>query len=428
MKKIMDFVSKMKLYQKIIGVLILIGLGWFGYQQYINGTTSAVKYTTEKATKGNLIVSIAGSGTISTANNAPVNTKASGVVTNIYVKDGDIVKTGDKIADIELDLEGRQTYSQAWSSYQSAQNSLASSKASLLTTQATMFSDWDKQRILSTNSTYENSDGTPRNDNRNLPEYRIVDNTWLASEAKYKIAQSAVTQSETSLNTAWYSYQQASPTIIAPISGKVSGLSIQVGAIIASNASSSSSNQSNNKIASIKTDALPVVSVNLTEIDILKVKIGNKATITVDAMPNDTFTGKIVSIDTVGTKTSGVVNYPVVIQLDLASNSLFPNMNAAANIITDSKNGILVVPSSAIITENEQIMARVMKNGKMTTIPVEIGISSDTQTEIVSGITEGTEVVSSVTLSTAAKTTTTSSAFSIMGGNRNAGGGGNIPR
>lgn len=423
MKKFVDFVLKMNLYQKIIVGLVLIGVSWFGYQQYTASAIAPVKYNTEKATKGNIVVSISGSGTVSTANNASVNTKSSGVVTKIYVKDGDTVKTGDKIADIELDLEGRQTYSQAWSSYQSAQNNLASTKANLLTTQATMFSDWDKQRILSTNSTYENSDGTPHNDNRNLPEYRIVDNTWLASEAKYKIAQNAVTQAETALNTAWYSYQQASPTIIAPINGKVSGLSIQIGSILASNASSSSSNQSNNKIASIKTDALPIVSVDLTEIDILKVKIGNKATIKIDAMPNDTFTGKIVSIDTVGSKTSGVVNYPVVIQLDLNSQYLFPNMNASASIITNTKNNVLLVPVGAIISQDDQTYARVMKNGKMTNVPVEIGISSDTQTEIVSGIIEGTEVVSSVTSSTNTKTTTATSPFSIMGGGNRIGGG-----
>lgn len=424
MKKIKDFILNMKLYQKVIIVLVLIGLGWFGYQQYTTGTTSAVKYNTEKATKGNIVVSISGSGTVSTANNAPVNTKSSGVVTKIYVKDGDVVKTGDKIADIDLDLEGRQTYSQAWSSYQSAQNNLASAKANLYTSQATMFADWKKHRETATNSTYENDDDTPNNDNRNLPEYRIIEDNWLASEAKYKIAQNAVTQAESALNTAWYSYQQASPTIIAPINGKVSGLSIQVGAIIASNASSSSSNQSNNKIASIKTDALPIVSVDLTEIDILKVKIGNKATVKVDAMPNDTFTGKIVSIDTVGSKTSGVVNYPVVIQLDLNSQSLFPNMNASASIITNTKNNVLLVPVGAIVTQDDQTYARVMKNGKMTNVPVEIGISSDTQTEIISGITEGTEVVSSITQASTSKTTTTAtSPFSIMGGNRNAVGG-----
>ncbi len=421
MKKIKTFYLNLKNVQKIFLVLIMLGIGWFGYQYFFSSSSNSVKYTTEKAKKGNIIVAISGSGTIATSNNAPVNTKSSGVVKKIYVKDGDTVKTGDKIADIELDLEGKQNYAQAWSSYQNAQNSLESAKANLYTTQATMFADWKKHRETSMNSTYETSDGSPNNENRTLPEYKIIEDNWLASEAKYKNQQNVVAQATTALSSAWYSYQQAAPTIIAPISGKVSGLSIQVGSIIASNASTNSSNQSNNKIASIKTDALPIVSVNLTEIDILKVKIGDKATISVDAMPNDTFTGKVISIDTVGAKTSGVVNYPVVIQLDLNSQSLFPNMNASANIITQTKNDVLVVPSSSIITQNEQKYARVMKKGKVENVAVETGISSDSETEIISGITEGVEVVTSITQASTTKSTTTTSPFSIMGGNRSTG-------
>jgi HlyD family secretion protein len=88
------------------------------------------------------------------------------------------------------------------------------------------------------------------------------------------------------------------------------------------------------KIASIKTDAVPTVSINLTEIDAPRIKIGNQTTITMDAFPGKSFTGKVVSIDTVGSITSGVTVYPTVIKFDSANLDVLSNMSAQASIIT----------------------------------------------------------------------------------------------
>lgn len=414
LKKTLTSLSKrMKL---VIALIVLVVLGG-GMYLYKSASAETTTYQTAKAEKGTLIVTVTGSGTVSSVNNTQISTQATGVVAKRYVKDGDRVKTGDKIMEIELDLEGKQTSSQAWANYQSAKNNVDSAQANMYSLQSTMFSNWDSFMKIAQNGTYQYEDGSPNNINRSLPEFHIANDNWLAAEAKYKLQQQVVNQAQTALNSAWLSYQKASSTVYAPISGTISGLALQEGSVITSNASTQNSNVSNTKIANVKTDATPVVSINLTEIDVPKITIGDKATITLDSYPDKTFTGKVVSIDTVGSVSSGVTTYPTVIKLDTDTTTILPNMSVSATIITATKRNVLQVPTSSIMGEMGAFYVRIMKNGKMEERVVETGVASDSQTEILSGISEGETIVISMNTRTATtKSGTTTSPFSMFGG------------
>jgi len=416
------FVSK-SLGLKILVFLVIFGIIG-GIVYFFFGTKKPITtYQTGVVEKGTLVVAVTGSGTVSSANNTNITTQATGVVSKLYVKDGDVVKSGDKILDIDLDLDGKQTSAQAWSSYQSAKNNLDNAQASMYSLQSTMFSNWDTFMKVAQNGTYQYEDGSPNNINRSLPEFHIANDNWLASEAKYKIQSNVIAQAQTSLNSAWSAYQKASSTVYAPISGTVSGLALQEGSVISSNASSQNSNVSNTKIANVKTNATPIISISLTEIDVPKIKIGDKATITLDAYPDKTYTGKVVSIDTVGSVTSGVSTYPTVIKLDTDTTTILPNMAASANIITATKNDVLMVPSSSVHQNTDGTSyVQVMKNNITTDITIEVGVSSDTQTEIISGVVEGDMVVTATIAAATATSSTTSSPFSALGGaGRNSG-------
>ena len=423
--KLKNFFIQLSLIKKIFLAIIVIAIGYLAFTKISASNSNKVTYQTEKVTKGNLIVTVSGSGAVASTNSSNITTEATGVVKNIYVKDGDIVKTGEKIAELELDLEGQQKSSQAWASYQSAKNSLQSANDSLYAAQADLFTKWQSYFDLSTSSLYQNGDGTPNTPERqSQTNFRVTQDNWLSAEAKFKSQQSAISQAQLSLNSAWYAYQQASPIIYAPISGSVSGLSLQMGSVINSQSSSNTS-ATTNKIANIITDALPTLSINLTEIDVPKVKIGDKATITFDAFSDKTFTGKVISIDTVGSVSSGVTNYPTVILLDTKSNEILPNMGISANIITDTKEDVLLVSSSAVNTDsNGNTYVQTLTNGKPVDINVETGLSSDTQTEIISGLKEGDTVITSTIKATSATSSTqTQSVFGGFGGNNRSTGG-----
>ena len=413
--KIKSLYLKASKKQKIVAAtLLLLGLV-LGIRQVIVKTKSQQPvYQTSPAETGTLVISISASGQVSTNNSATVTTQTSGVVSKIFVQNDQIVKSGDPIAQVDLDMDGKQRSASALASYQGAKNSLESAKYTLYSLQSDMLGKWDSFKELAESDTYKDT----ASDNRKLPEFYIPMDDWLGSEAKYKNQQNVIAQAQTSLSSTWAAYQQASPTIYAPISGVISGLSLQIGSVLTAQTSSSGSSTSQ-RIANIKTIATPTVTVELTQIDVPTVKPGDLATLTLDAFPDKTYTGKVISIDTTGSITSGVTSYPAVIQLDLADDQIFPNMTANANIITQTKSDILLIPSTAIHTQNDQSYVEVMNNRQVSQVNVEVGLSSTTQTEITSGLTEGDLVVTSTTNSAArTQTSTVTSPFGMGGSNR----------
>ncbi len=392
--------------RKIITLLIVLAVLFFGWRTF-KGNSQPVQYQTAAATKGTLVVSLTEAGQVVVANKVSVVTQASGIVNNIYVKSGDAVKQGDKIADVTLDTAGQQRQAQAYSSLLSAQNSLNSAQAKMNSLQSALFTA--NQKFVT-----DRGVSNPTTDQRNDPVYIEENANWLQAEADYKNQFGAIAQAQANLNNSSLAYQLTSGTITVPTAGVVSDLIITKGMQIGSSntTSGSSTTTSNQAIASIKTGNSTTVAVGIAEVDASKVQVGQKATITFDAIANKTFTGKVMGINTSGAVSSGVVTYPAVIQLDDVSNSdILPNMSATASIISKVKDNVILVPSSAVQTLGSASTVKVMKNGQVTPVTVQVGDSSDSETEITSGISEGDIVVTS-TISTSTSTSGSASPFS----------------
>ncbi len=382
-----------------LGLLILLLVVYFVYKK-VSPNTPAITYTTTAVQKGNLVVSISTSGTISSSNTASVTTTATGVVKNVYVKNGDTVRSGQKIADLDLDQTSLQKYQSALASYPNAKNSVDSAVSSLYSLQSKLFAA--NQKLI--------NDAAARGLTTSDPTYIQQNADWLAAEATYKQQQNVITSARAALVSSSLSLQQSGPTIVAPISGKVEGLTLEKGSIVNSA-----------KVGNITTNASPLVSVNLTEVDVTKVALGQKTIVTLDAFSDKTFTGVVSSIDTAGSVNSNVTVYPTTIKLDTTPDNLYPNMSAQATIITAVKNDVLLVPNSAITTQNGISTVKVKSNDAITNKTVQVGLFSDTQSEIISGLSEGEEVVTATnTTSTSLNPTQSTSLFS--GTNRGFGG------
>lgn len=365
----------------ILGLLIIfLGFRFFGNKQ------SKPQYQTAVAQKGTLIVTVSASGKTVMTNMADIATNASGIVGKVYVKDGDPVKPNQKIAEIELDMRGKQKNSAALSSYLSSKNSVDSANVTFYTLQSDMFTKWDIFRKLAESSSYD----TP--EKRALPEFHVAEKNWLAAEAKYKNQQAVLTQTKASLNDNWLSYQLTSGTITAPTVGTVGSLNLVSGMMLAESTSPQ-------RVGVIQNETNPILFFNLTEIDVLKVKAGQAATLIFDSLPGKTFTGKVMAVDRIGSVSNGVTNYPATIQLDVSSSEILPNMAASANIILDTKTNVLLVPSAAIQIQDGESMVKILKDGKEQQAAVETGASSDLQTEIILGISEGDMVITGTSAS-----------------------------
>ncbi len=417
----------------IIGGILLLVIAFFGYKK-VTAPSTAPQYQTTTAQRGTLVVSLSASGQVSSVNNSPVNTQTSGVVTRVYVKNGDRVKAGQKIAELSLDMDGKNRRANAYTTYLAAVTSEQNAQNTRLADDASMWKD--QASVLLAQNTVNNRNSNNINPSTKTTytdlEWQSVDSSnvnaqkqFLSSETKYIHDNKAVNSSQASIASTYLSYQQTSPIIVAPIDGIVDGLSLEPGEIITQQTSSTTSSNSVpvQKVATIKTDATPLVTINLTEIDVPKVHIGDKATVTFDAFPDKTYTGKVVSIDSQSLVASGVTTYPTVIQLDTDVPVLFTNMSASANVITNVKDNALLVPSGAVQTQNGQSTVRVLQNGQAVSVPVQTGLSSNTQTEITSGVNGGDQIITNVVTPTTGSSGGTSPFSRTFGGGGGGGGG-----
>jgi len=223
----------------------------------------------------------------------------------------------------------------------------------------------------------------------------------------------AIQQKEDALLTAKQNLANCSITV--PFSGIVADIKVKKGDSVSAGT----------VLASVITQE-KIAEISLNEVDAAKVKVGQKVTLTFDALPDLTLTGKVIEIDTVGTVSQGVVSYGVKIALDTDSEKIKPGMSVTAEIVVEAKPDVLVLPNSAIksqgnsyyielIEASEEVKSKLKigssidlpKNVQIKNQPVEIGISNDTLTEIISGLKEGDIVISSKITPTKTQTTQT---------------------
>lgn len=159
------------------------------------------------------------------------------------------------------------------------------------------------------------------------------------------------------------------------------------------------------------------IAVQVVEIDINHIKLGQSAEIIFDAIPNKTYTGKVIKADLAGTESQNSVNFTVTVELSDADALVKPGMAANVTIITNKVDNALLVPSTSIFTDdNGQEYVYLVQNGATTKVNVTVGAASDSTTQITSNsLKQGDTIVLSF-----ASSTTGGNGFGLFGG----GGGG----
>jgi len=416
-----DYFLKASPKKKVIILVAFLALIFLVKQVAAGSQKPKITYETIKAEKGILINSISGSGTITSGNYTNISTKTSGVVSKVYVTNGDKVVKGQKIAEVTLDDYAKERQTAAWVAYLEAMEAVKDAQTAKWTADIQMWQD--RESLLGAIENYNNNTGNTEGERQVI--IKTVDQkraAFASSELKYKNADSDLANAQAKVSKALRDYQENSATIVAPSVGMVSDLSLAPGLVV--NASSTTSSTTGATIVSAQTvgkindtSGQLIASVSLTEIDIVKVKANQKVTLTLDAYPDNSFTGKVLAVNTSGSISSGVTSYPVTILLDPVTVDVYPNMAVSVEIITEIKTDVLLVPSIAIQTANGQSVVEIIKDGKISTVQVEVGSSNDSQTEILSGLEEGDEVVTSTitSQSSSQSQSTTTSPFSGIG-------------
>ena len=170
------------------------------------------------------------------------------------------------------------------------------------------------------------------------------------------------------------------------------------GTIVEKNYKAGDTLESGSNLCTIYDLSYLTVTLNIDELDISSLQVGQQVTITADALEGKSFTGSVTNVSIKGTTTGGVTSYPVTVRID-EGEGLLPGMNVDCTIVTSSAQNVLRIPAGAV-DRSGRVLVKGADNGGDTTLPegygyktVEVGISDGNYAQVLSGLEEGDEIL-----------------------------------
>jgi len=362
----------------------------------------SVQYKTQEVVRRNLTVIVTATGTLEPTNKVDVGSELSGIIKNIEVDYNDRVKVGQVLAQLDTSkLEAQIAQAKA---------ALESATAKVLQARAT---------VRETRSKLDQLQKVWELSNKKVPSQSELDAAEAAFErakADEAGARAAVSQAQAALEA--YETDLSKAVIRSPINGIVLTRSVEPGQTMAASFQAP-------VLFTLAEDLTQMeLHVNVDEADIGKVKEGQKASFTVSAYPNRTFEARIIQTRYGSSTTSGVVTYETVLKMNNADLSLRPGMTATADITVKEVENAILVPNAALrfnlpIKEEQpasggsllsKLLPRpprrsskpieepaanrnehhiyTLKDGNPAAVPIVIGSTDGTMTEVVSGDTK----------------------------------------
>lgn len=402
----------------IIVLIFILGLRW-----YIARQNADSAYVTAPVTRGSIASTVEATGTINPVTTVQVGAQVSGKIVKLLVDYNSVVKKGQLIAQIDpttYETDVAQAQADLWSAQSQAQN-----------TQAQLQKD---------QANFENAQITYRRDQVLWQKNYIAHSDLDTAKAAYEAAKAQVegdktliasAQSNEKNKTAVLAKAQtnlAYTRITSPVDGVVVARNVDVGQTVVS------SFQAPNLFLIAKDLKSMQVETNVDEADVGKIRNGQTANFTVDAYPDETFQGRVQQIRKNPITQQNVVNYDVIILVSNPDFKLFPGMTADVSTIVAEHQNVLKIPNAALrfvppqaqnqnpgknaaqgnhggfgsglrgtsshqhsgpakqSKTNEKIVW-VLKNKKAVPQFVELGLANDSETEVVSGLTENDQVI-----------------------------------
>lgn len=340
--------------------------------------------------RGDLIIGVSGSGSIGVVNEATLSSSAGGILDEVYVEEGDEVGQGDVLAKLDtspLEL----TLAQAEAALATAKYNLdkaqeaytepAISRARSAVRAAENYRDYAKARVESANVNIEKWTNELYQAEIELAKARQELERMMAGGDAEEVALAKLEVEAIGQSVAEAEKHLDRATLTAPFDGIVAGVYIDEGDTVAPGA----------PIIHLIDPTGMELEAEVDEIDIPRVRVGQKAIISVDALPELQFEGRVSYISLISTEVAGIVSYGVTIAFDIPENSdLRFGMSATVDIITSQRSSVLLVPDRAIGQDSEgNPIVRVMVGEQVEERQVVIGMSDGFQTEIIDGLHEG---------------------------------------
>ncbi len=350
------------------------------------------KYTFDTVQKGDITQLVTENGNVLSGNQTDIYSPSTGVLDTLYVKNGDTVKKGDKLftvrstATVQEQTASLASFQQASSNFDSANNNLRAAQASLEHTlddiHLFQYGNGGFSNVGSANETEAQKDARTR------------------AQTAVDTAQSAVTAASASRTSALLAYQATQNAVVtAPTNGTIQNIIGLPGSKIIAQLNSTTAAQSTQTGAAtpvliIGDNKNQAIKTAVSEVDINKIALNQKVDIVFSAIPNKTYTGHVIQTDFSGTDTQGVITYNVFIAIDNPDENIKQNMSTSLTINTAARQNVETVANAAIVPYQSGKAVQILDTkGKLTFVPVVIGLRGFTRSEIISGVSEGTKVV-----------------------------------
>jgi HlyD family secretion protein len=302
-------------------VAAAVAIGWL-----FAGNGSPIQYKTQEAERGSLTVVVTATGTLQPTNTVSVGSEVSGIVKSVHVTFNDRVTAGQVLARMDTTKLGAQL-TQVRAALESTRAKVLQTEATVVETKAKL-AQFQKVRELSNNKVPSQTEMAAAE-----AAFERAKADAAAAAAAVSEAQAAVQANETDLSKS---------VIRSPIKGVVLTRSIEPGQTVAA------SFQAPTLFTLAEDLAKMELHVNVDEADIGKVREGQKATFSVSAYPNRTFSAEITQARYGSSTASGVVTYETVLKVDNADLALRPGMTATADITVQQIADALLVPNAAL--------------------------------------------------------------------------------
>ncbi|MEU4522803.1 HlyD family efflux transporter periplasmic adaptor subunit [Amycolatopsis sp. NPDC024027] len=373
-------------------VVLLAGAGFGIYQAFSPEPSSAQAQSRgTPVRRATVTETVSAAGTLASSYTGAANFATAGKVTSIDVKVGDVVSAGQKLATVDSTQAAKQ---------------LQVAKANLAVA----------QNALDTAETAEDTPATGQNNQNSQNSAQTAANNVTSAQAKLDQAQLDVQTAQQTLdNTTLYAPGAGTVTAISGAVGQQSSSGSSATSQSSSSgsgqggqgstnsgaaASSSSSSSSSSGFITITNLTGLVVNTSVAEIDVSKVKAGQKATVTLNALPDKPVQATVSSVNLTPTTSGSVVSYGAQLALTSPPDGLRPGQSTSVVITVAEADNALSVPAAAVQTVGSTNLVTVQENGQNVTRQVQVGLRGESTVQITSGVTEGENVVLTGTAST----------------------------
>jgi HlyD family secretion protein len=352
------------------------------------------RVTTAKAAVEEMVSKVTANGKIQAEKKVELSALVMGQIVNLAVRDGDSVKKGDFLLQID---RNRAVAEEAGSAA-----ALAGSLAALDSAQATLAQARREAERAKRN--YEA---------KILPEadQQKAKAALETAEADYQVAQRRIEQNRANLNASRDTLSKT--TVRAPLDGVVTNLPVKEGEVTVIG----TMNNPGTQLMTISDMSTVEAVLMVDETDVPTVQVGQKAILSIEAYPNRAFEGLVTQVENSPISktdpelqglitTSDAINFKVRVKLLHPPERIRPGFSVSADVITGSKPKALAVPLAAIIVRDSpkgektatgriktESGVYVLKDGKARFLPVQLGLAGELKVEVTGGLSDGQEII-----------------------------------